>query len=56
MIALLTEFLAIARQVWAGIQEDKAKDEIKRDARDRADVAIDLAIARRRLAARKGAK
>lgn len=52
----MAEFLAamagIALDAWRSIKAGKEAEQVKRDARDRADVAIDNAFAKRRLAAR----
>lgn len=53
MEALVIALLEIATAIEKAISEKKSADEVKRDARDRLDVAIDNAFAKKRLGERK---
>jgi hypothetical protein len=53
MEALAIELLEIAIAIGKAIREKKSAEEVKRDARDRLDVAIDNALAKKRLDDRK---
>jgi hypothetical protein len=56
MIAFLAEVLSAARLAWSEYRQGRELEEVKRDLRDRADVALDNAAAKERLAKRKASK
>lgn len=52
MIAFLAEVLSAARLAWGEYRRGRDLEDVKRDLRDRADVALDNAAAKERLAAK----
>lgn len=54
MIAFLAEVISAARLAWVEYKRGRELEEVKRDLRDRADVALDNAAAKERLAKRRG--
>jgi hypothetical protein len=49
MIAFLASLLSLGREVYADLRKARELEDVKRDARDRLDVAIDKAAALARL-------
>lgn len=49
MISFIASLIALGREVYADLRKQREVEEVKRDARDRLDVAIDKAAALVRL-------